>query len=244
MDFIKTFESFQYSIEDLSKLDEASIDVMFRDSFQSMLGGSKLTDKTPEEIKKNLKDKLSSIKSQYEASLTDYIKDKYDAKWYQPILDIVTAPASGFIKVTGTKSEDTEATKKREEAKKNAETKKAPEGLENLVEESPLVAGFLKNVALVALPKGMKLEEGMDTSNITPDTKELGKLLYDTSMETASKLFEEATKGLENLSSINFEFETVGAKIKKNNEKVYIMKGIYIFHWYRWPDPKNKSHLI
>jgi GT2 family glycosyltransferase len=33
-------------------------------------------------------------------------------------------------------------------------------------------------------------------------------------------------------------------KIKKNNEKVYIMKGIYIFHWYRWPDPKNKSHLI
>jgi GT2 family glycosyltransferase len=33
-------------------------------------------------------------------------------------------------------------------------------------------------------------------------------------------------------------------KIKNNNEKVYIMKGIYIFHWYRWPDPKNKSHLI
>jgi GT2 family glycosyltransferase len=33
-------------------------------------------------------------------------------------------------------------------------------------------------------------------------------------------------------------------RIKKKKEKVYIMKGIYIFHWYRWPDSKNKSHLI
>jgi len=33
-------------------------------------------------------------------------------------------------------------------------------------------------------------------------------------------------------------------KIKNNNEKVYQMKGIYLYHWYRWPDPTNKEHLL
>jgi GT2 family glycosyltransferase len=28
------------------------------------------------------------------------------------------------------------------------------------------------------------------------------------------------------------------------NEKLYLMKGIYIYHWYRWPDIKNISHLL
>lgn len=33
-------------------------------------------------------------------------------------------------------------------------------------------------------------------------------------------------------------------KIKRYNEKIYIMKGIYLFHWYRWPNSKNKTHLL
>jgi GT2 family glycosyltransferase len=33
-------------------------------------------------------------------------------------------------------------------------------------------------------------------------------------------------------------------KIQKNGEKIYLMKGVYIYHWYRWPDPKNKTHLL
>jgi GT2 family glycosyltransferase len=27
-------------------------------------------------------------------------------------------------------------------------------------------------------------------------------------------------------------------------EKIYLMQGVYIYHWYRWPDIKNISHLI
>jgi GT2 family glycosyltransferase len=33
-------------------------------------------------------------------------------------------------------------------------------------------------------------------------------------------------------------------KIKNINEKIFLMKGMYLYHWYRWPNPKNKSHLI
>lgn len=29
----------------------------------------------------------------------------------------------------------------------------------------------------------------------------------------------------------------------KNNEKVYLMEGVYIYHWYRGGDPKNNLHL-
>lgn len=33
-------------------------------------------------------------------------------------------------------------------------------------------------------------------------------------------------------------------KILKKNEKMYMMKGVYLYHWYRWPDIKNITHLI
>lgn len=33
-------------------------------------------------------------------------------------------------------------------------------------------------------------------------------------------------------------------KIKDFGERIYLMKGIYLYHWYRWPDPKNKLHLL
>lgn len=32
-------------------------------------------------------------------------------------------------------------------------------------------------------------------------------------------------------------------KIRKKREKMYMMKGIYLYHWYRWPNPKDKTHL-
>lgn len=103
MEFIKTFESFNFSIDSLSKLNEAEVDSLFQSAFKSVLGGAKLTDKPADQIKKDLESKLSSIKNNYKAALSDYIKDKYDAKWYSSILDIVAAPASGFISVTGAK---------------------------------------------------------------------------------------------------------------------------------------------
>jgi len=33
-------------------------------------------------------------------------------------------------------------------------------------------------------------------------------------------------------------------KLKRKKQKIYLMRGIYLFHWYRWPDSKNKSHLV
>ena len=33
-------------------------------------------------------------------------------------------------------------------------------------------------------------------------------------------------------------------KIQQHKEKIYLMKGLYLFHWYRWPNPKNKKHLL
>lgn len=32
-------------------------------------------------------------------------------------------------------------------------------------------------------------------------------------------------------------------KCIQNNEKVYLMKGVYIYHWYRWPNYSNTTHL-
>lgn len=216
MEFIKTFESFEYSIEGLSKLNEDQIDSLFKDSFKNMLGGARITDKTPEQIKGKLQEKLKAIKSQYESSLSEYISDKYDEKWYQPLLDLVTAPGTGFINMIGAKADETEMTKKREAAKDKA----LAEESKKIVDESPILAVLLKSVVLAALPKGMKLEEGMETKNIKPDSKELAKVMYEASMETASKLFESATSGLNNLSDISFEFETLAAKIEKNNENL------------------------
>jgi GT2 family glycosyltransferase len=32
-------------------------------------------------------------------------------------------------------------------------------------------------------------------------------------------------------------------KVIKSNEKLYLMRGVYLYHWYRWPNYKDKSHL-
>lgn len=33
-------------------------------------------------------------------------------------------------------------------------------------------------------------------------------------------------------------------KIANSNEKLYLMRGIYLYHWYRWPNVLNISHLL
>ena len=32
-------------------------------------------------------------------------------------------------------------------------------------------------------------------------------------------------------------------KLIEHDEKLYVMKGIYLYHWYRWPDKTNTTHL-
>lgn len=33
-------------------------------------------------------------------------------------------------------------------------------------------------------------------------------------------------------------------KVLKAGEKIYLMQGVYIYHWYRWPNYKDKKHLL
>jgi len=33
-------------------------------------------------------------------------------------------------------------------------------------------------------------------------------------------------------------------RIIESKEKIYLMEGVYIYHWYRWPNSKNKNHLL
>jgi len=33
-------------------------------------------------------------------------------------------------------------------------------------------------------------------------------------------------------------------KIRMAEEKIYLMHGVYIYHWYRWPNCTDKSHLV
>jgi GT2 family glycosyltransferase len=32
--------------------------------------------------------------------------------------------------------------------------------------------------------------------------------------------------------------------LKNNNKKIYLMKGVYVYHWYRYPNFRDKSHLL
>lgn len=33
-------------------------------------------------------------------------------------------------------------------------------------------------------------------------------------------------------------------KLKQHNKKLYLMVGIYLYHWYRWPNKKDIRHLV
>lgn len=33
-------------------------------------------------------------------------------------------------------------------------------------------------------------------------------------------------------------------KIQDHKESIHLMQGVYLYHWYRWPNYKDKSHLI
>lgn len=223
MKYVHKFNSFnKFTLEGLSKLNEAEVDAAFQDAFGAVLGGGKLTTKSTGDIKKELQDKLSSVKEGYKASLKEYLKGKYDKDWFSSILDMAVSPGAGILKATGATGGQTAQMKAREEAKDKAKEAK-PEGEKgsekSMVDDNPVGAALLKNIALVGLPKGVELKEGMNT-DIEPNSDSLVDTLYETSMETASKLFAAATEGLKDLSVINFEFEKVGDKIKQNQENI------------------------
>lgn len=50
--------------------------------------------------------------------------------------------------------------------------------------------------------------------------------------------------GFKNLNAMLGVDNELHRDIIAANEKLYLMKGVYIYHWYRWPDIKNISHLL
>ena len=63
MKYVQKFNSFsKYTLDGLAKLNEAEVDAAFQDAFGTVLGGGKLTTKSADDIKKELQDKLSSVK--------------------------------------------------------------------------------------------------------------------------------------------------------------------------------------
>lgn len=218
MKYVQKFNSFnKYTLDGLAKLNEAEVDAAFQDAFGAVLGGGKLTSKSADDIKKDLQEKLSSVKEGYKSSLKEYLKAKYDKDWFSSILDMAVSPGAGLLKLTGATGGQTASMKAREDA--IAKSKEKPAEGKSMAEDNPVGAAVLKNIALVGLPKGVELKEGMKT-DIEPNKDSLADMLYETSMDTASKLFAAATDGLKDLSVINFEFEKVGDKIKQNQENI------------------------
>lgn len=218
MKYVQKFNSFnKYTLDGLAKLNEAEVDAAFQDAFGAVLGGGKLTTKSADDIKKDLQEKLSSVKEGYKSSLKEYLKEKYDKDWFSSILEMAVSPGSGLLKTVGATGGQTAMMKAREDA--IAKSKEKPAEGKSMAEDNPVGAAVLKNIALVGLPKGVELKEGMKT-DIEPNKDSLADMLYETSMETASKLFAAATDGLKDLSVINFEFEKVGEKIKLNEENL------------------------
>jgi len=50
--------------------------------------------------------------------------------------------------------------------------------------------------------------------------------------------------GFKNLNAMLGVDNELHKDIIAANEKIYLMKGVYLYHWYRWPNTKNISHLL
>ena len=209
MKYIQKFESHKrYTMEGLAKLNEAEVSQAFQDSMGSMLG-SKVTDKDTATLKKELREKLSSVQEQYKGSLKEYLAKQFDKGWFSELLDTAVAPGKGLLSVTGGIGGKTDAVKAREEAAAKAKEQKPADLLTNAT---------LKAVVLAGLPEGTELKEGL--KDVQPNSDNLADIMYETSMDTASKLFAAATQGLDNLDEINFDFETLDKKISQNEESI------------------------
>ena len=213
MKYIQNFDLHRksHNMESLANLNEAELNAEFLGSLNTMLD-AKVTDKDTASLKADLAKALEGIQDKYKSSLKEYLKKQYDKSWFSSILDLAVAPGSGLLNATGLSGDKTAMVKSREEA-----AEKAKEGGDEKPKEGgDLLADVtLKAVALLALPTGKKLEAGMDTK-IEPSTDTLVETIYESSMVVASKLFAGATAGLNDLTDINFDFQSLDKNITAN----------------------------
>ena len=133
--------------------------------------------------------------------------------------------------------------------------------LEKIVEENPGVGCFTCYTNRIGCK--WQIAPGVDTeTNDMNYHREFGKSLqtiFSTSCKDVSNVEDDQVMSGVMILIKKESWRTIGGfhengmlgvdndlhwKMKKFGEKMYLMQGIYLYHWYRWPDVKNKSHLI
>jgi GT2 family glycosyltransferase len=86
---------------------------------------------------------------------------------------------------------------------------------------------------------------GSTCVDITEPLVERGKPMYISGvMILIKKSLWKKIGGFKNLNGMLGVDNELHKDIIAANEKIYLMKGVYLYHWYRWPDIKNISHLL
>ena len=199
MKYIKTFESWRYD----NTLFESELNKEVLDSFTNILADFK-ANKPTDAIKNELKSKLQSIQEEYKNKLRQYISDKFDDSWFNGLINSLIKPTSSLLGSTN---------KNQIEAQR-----------ETIVEDN----GKVKNPHIysfaVSLAQGSAKDQNSDPSTLKLDKDKLVDLLFQSSFDVASNLFESATAGLDNLTLLNFTFEDIDAKVKANEKKLEELK--------------------
>jgi hypothetical protein len=86
---------------------------------------------------------------------------------------------------------------------------------------------------------------GNSCIDITDELSEDGKPAYISGVMILIKksLWKKIGK-FKNLNSMLGVDNHLHKDILSINEKIYLMRGVYLYHWYRWPNVKNVSHLL
>lgn len=198
MKYIKTFESWKYN-----NLFESELNKEVLDSFGKILSDFK-ANKPTDSIKNELKTKLQSIQGEYKNKLREYISDKFDDNWFNGLINSLIKPTASIL--GGSNKNQIEAQR------------------ETIVEDN----GKVKNPHIysfaVSLAQGSAKTQNSDPSTLKLDKDKLVELLFQSSFDVASNLFESATAGLDNLTLLNFTFEDIDAKVKANEKKLEELK--------------------
>jgi hypothetical protein len=200
MKYIKTFESWKIDYI----INESELEKEIVDSFDKILSGFK-TNKPIETLKSELKTKLDSIQGEYKNKLREYISDKFDDSWFNELVNTLIKPASSLIS-----SSEKNAIQSQRETIAN----------ENGKVSNPHIYAFA-----VSLARGSSNDQStIDPAKMKLNKDKLVELLFQSSFDVATKLFESATSGLDNLSLLNFSFDDIDSKIKENEKKLEELK--------------------
>jgi flagellar motor protein MotB len=198
---MKSFKEFSKS------LNESFLDNEFKQSFKQVLDDAK-SSKTTSELKTYFVDRLSEFEESYKKDLKDYLDSKYDKSWFEEFIhslaEDMISPGVAVTNLATKKSDDTVSTAV-SSAKDNFDDERRSD-VQMTLEKLPFVGTMVKTIDKLVFNSG-------DSS-----TQVLVDVLYKAGVDAASKIFEASLKEVGNLENINFDFESIEAKINKNKE--------------------------